>query len=139
MFCSHIFFLHRVANKRSSVPQWVKWIELPVIYTMINIDLMRIISDTAQGISQESPKFIPEILEILFHASFIARFQNWGLGPNFELIWELPTTCNGWVSIRFVFQCIRKTRTKRFIRSEAKSKLFLRTELYINKNEKEKN
>ena len=31
------------------------------------------------------------------------------------------------------------TRTKRFIRSEAKSKLFLRTELYINKNEKGKN
>ena len=27
-----------------------------------------------------------------------------------------------------------KTRTKRFIRSEAKSKLFVRTELYINKN-----
>ena len=31
---------------------------------------------------------------------------------------------------------VEKTRTKRFIRSEAKSKLFLRTELYINKNEK---
>ena len=37
------------------------------------------------------------------------------------------------------FKVYSKTRTKRFIRSEAKSKSFLRTELYINKNEKEKN
>ena len=34
---------------------------------------------------------------------------------------------------------LEKTRTKRFIRSEAKSKLFARTKLYINKNEKGKN
>ena len=36
---------------------------------------------------------------------------------------------------RFGNRTIRKTRTKRFIRSEAKSKLFVRTELYINKQE----
>ena len=34
------------------------------------------------------------------------------------------------------YQDINITRTKRLIRSEAKSKLFLRTELYINKNSK---
>ena len=46
-------------------------------------------------------------------------------------------------SYRFLFYILQEdeieARTKRFIRSEAKSKLFLRTELYINKNEKGKN